>query len=76
MNLSFTKTCAFRRLATLVAMILGEDGALRGPSWTQRPEYYPEVASIARSVKAQTQKLKPGAAPARVLEPVVIEFLD
>jgi hypothetical protein len=46
----------------------------RGQSWTHRPEYFPELAGIARAVKAQAQKQKPAADKAS--EPVEFELPD
>ncbi len=48
----------------------------RGRSWTERPEYFPEVAAIARAVRAQVTKSKMIDGPGRELEPIVVEFLD
>ena len=47
----------------------------RSGSWTQRPEYYPDVAAIARSIKRELAKAL-GEEPVRTKQPVVIEFLD
>jgi tetratricopeptide (TPR) repeat protein len=48
----------------------------RSGLWTQRPEYYPDVAAIARSVKRELAKALGEEEPVRTRERMVIEFLE